>query len=244
MKPPPTDARMLTVDSATGHNLQPVDVINCVVTIGGISKAHSFFIFKLMRDLFIGLDMKQIYRVGCGWTTEDKLYLHQWCHVIVNSLNVNVNKLKLQKLNYLQIPTQTIATILAKKTGPLLQTPVVCKVIVNDQLITQFPQLSVPVTVHMKEEVDPCHVPCTSLNLFTKDVVLQKHMVIVSLEPLGESSIEKEILNLLVNAEDESKLQCTPDNVQFVWKLPFIKSVSGRNSAFIPPGVPIWSYLW
>ena len=56
--------------------------------------------------------MQQIYRIGCNWTTKGKLYLHQEHN---NSHNVNTNKPKVHTLSNIQMPTQTIATILSKK---------------------------------------------------------------------------------------------------------------------------------
>ena len=56
--------------SAMGHNLQPLGKPNCEVSIGGISMTHSFIVCKhLTEDLVIGLDMHQIYRIGCNWNT-------------------------------------------------------------------------------------------------------------------------------------------------------------------------------
>ena len=59
--------------------------------------------------------------------------------------------------------------------------------VVDDKLVTKFPKLSMPVIIHMKEEEETCYVQCTFANLSSVDVVLEKHMVIVSLEPPGES---------------------------------------------------------
>ena len=75
-------------------------------TIGGTSVTHSFFICEhLTKDLITGLDMQLIYRLGCDWTAEGKLYLHQGYHVFATSLNVNTNNPKLQTLRNTQIPT-------------------------------------------------------------------------------------------------------------------------------------------
>ena len=77
-----------------------------------------------------------------------KLYLHQGCHVIVNSLSVKIHKPKIHTVSNAQIPTQTIA----KKKDLYLKIPVVCEVIIG-KLATQFPHLSMSVMVHVEDEV-------------------------------------------------------------------------------------------
>ena len=54
------------------------------------------------------------------------------------------------------------------------------------------------------------------VNLSSEDMVLEQHMVIVSLEPLGESSIETEISHIMIDAEDERKLSCALEIARFV----------------------------
>ena len=58
---------------------------------------------------------------------------------------------------------------MAKKTGCLSQIPVVCEVAVNDELVTQFLKLIMPVTVYMRERRDLSYILCTSedILLFT-----------------------------------------------------------------------------
>ena len=59
---------------------------------------------SFIEDLIIGRDIQQIYRMGCDWTTEGKLHLHQGHHVLVNFLSVNTNKPNLHTLCNVQIP--------------------------------------------------------------------------------------------------------------------------------------------
>ena len=96
IKPQLTDSRMLINHLTTGHTCQLLGIINCKITMGRTLMTHSFIVCKhLTKDLVIELHMQRIYRIGCDWIAEDKLYLHLGCHVPVNSLSVNMNKPKL-----------------------------------------------------------------------------------------------------------------------------------------------------
>ena len=91
--------------------------------------------------------------------------------------------------------------------------------IANNELVTQFHQLSKPVTVDVKDEVNPCHVLCTLFNLSLEDIVLENHVVIVSLETLGDFSIVTEISHILVdnaNEKNGKKLPYTLGNVIYM----------------------------
>ena len=134
VKPPLTDVRMLTVHLTTRNNLQPVGITNCEVTIGNTSKSHTFILCKhLTKDVVIWLDMHHINRMGCGWTEEGRLYLHQGCNILISSIIVGTNDPKLQTVSTIQISSWAIATIPARKTGTLPQMPVVCEVLVDDE---------------------------------------------------------------------------------------------------------------
>ena len=54
VKLPLADARMLAIPFAMGHNLQPVGITNCEITIGDTSMILSFIIWKyLTKELLV-----------------------------------------------------------------------------------------------------------------------------------------------------------------------------------------------
>ena len=111
-----TDTRMLTFHLAMGHNMQPVGITNYEVTMGGASMTDSFIMCKyLTKDVVIGLDIQQIYRIGCNWTEDGKVYLHHGQNILINSPNVNTDNPKLTTVGTLQIPALVLASIPARK---------------------------------------------------------------------------------------------------------------------------------
>ena len=92
-----------------------------------------------------------------------------------------------------------------RKKGSLSHILVVYEVIINDNFDYQIPTVKFTSScVYVKDEVDPCDVPCTFINLSSEHTVLEKHMVIASLQLLDDSSIETEISHTLVDTEDEN----------------------------------------
>ena len=65
------------------------------------------------------------------------------------------------------------------------------------------------------------------INLPSKDVTLNKHIIITSLESLHKSPIGTEISHMMIDSIDRDKLPWTPEDEKFVGsflKWPLIKS--------------------
>ena len=115
---------MLSVHSAMGHDLHPMDRGNCELTLGEPPMAHLFIVCKhLKKDLVIGLDMQQKYCIGSDWTTDSQMYLHQRQHVLINFSDIDSTNLKLRLVNQIELPACTIVTISTKHQS-WLRTPV------------------------------------------------------------------------------------------------------------------------
>ena len=58
-----------SVHSDTCHDLCPIGVTYCEVTMGKSQFRHSFIVCKLLQEeLVTGLDMQQLHCLGCDWT--------------------------------------------------------------------------------------------------------------------------------------------------------------------------------
>ena len=82
-----------------------------------------------------------------------------------------------------EIPACSIAIVLTKKTGTCIPN-MLCAydVQVNEILIAQNPQLIMLLTIQLKNEIKPDHVPVTFINFSNDPVQLTKNIQVGSLQ--------------------------------------------------------------
>ena len=108
----------MSVHSATGHDLHPIGLTCCEITIGRSQiKNISIMCNKITEELVIGLDMQQLHHLGCAWAYDEVFtpgygnthYLQRCCHKYSKFENTDV-----------QIPAHCIAAIQTKLNVLLL----------------------------------------------------------------------------------------------------------------------------
>ena len=105
---------------------------------------------KLQKELVIGLDMQQLYHLGCDWTKEGLLFLNQGADILSKFLDVLTNITKLKAISNVQIPAHSIAMILTKLTG-VTTTPCILEVEIDRVISIQDPQLVMMVMVDLED---------------------------------------------------------------------------------------------
>ena len=79
----------MSVHSAMGHDLCPIGLACCEVTIGKSQFRHMFIVCKrLQKELVIGLDMQHLHHLGCDCTNDGQMFLHQGVNILSNSIDV------------------------------------------------------------------------------------------------------------------------------------------------------------
>ena len=62
---------VISVQLAMGHDLCPIGLMCCDVTIHKSQFRYTFIVCKkLQNELVIGLDMQQLHCLGCEWTND------------------------------------------------------------------------------------------------------------------------------------------------------------------------------
>ena len=65
-KPKLNESHILSIYSAIGHDSHPIGIAYCDITLGHTPLVHLFTVcIHLTKGLVIGLDMQQIYHIGC-----------------------------------------------------------------------------------------------------------------------------------------------------------------------------------
>ena len=65
---------------------------------------------KLQKGLVTGLDMQQSQHLGCDWTDDRLMFLHQGNDMLINPRDVVENIPNLKTISHMQIPSHCIAT--------------------------------------------------------------------------------------------------------------------------------------
>ena len=74
-----------------------------------------FILCKNLQKPFIGLDMKVICHLGCDWTEDGEMFLHQGTWVLINSIDTLANEPYLQTISNIEVPAYSIVTIPQRK---------------------------------------------------------------------------------------------------------------------------------
>ena len=153
--------------------LCPIGLTCCEVMISKPQFRHTFIICKKMQ---------QLHHVGCDWTNDRQMFLHQGTDIHINSIHLAVNTTNLKTIHNIQICTHCIAAKIIKLTGQCIaSTPYILDVEINELISMQNTQLVMISTVHLKEEVEPAQVPLT-LKMFSDDMLqVDKHTIMGTL---------------------------------------------------------------
>ena len=80
----PTTVPVMSVHWATGHDLCPVGLMCCEITIDNSQLKNTFIeCKKLQKELVTGLDM-QLHCLPCDWTDNGQMFLHQGTNVFIS----------------------------------------------------------------------------------------------------------------------------------------------------------------
>ena len=94
LKDPPSlkTVPAMSVHSATGHDLCPVELTCCEITIGKSQFKHTFIVCKRLRkELINGLNMQQFHYLCCNQTDNKQIFLHQATKVVIGVIDVVTN---------------------------------------------------------------------------------------------------------------------------------------------------------
>ena len=159
---------MLSVCSTTGHNLNPVGIAQCEVTLGDASITYSFTVCKhLTKDLVIGLHMQQIYCTDYDWTDNGQMYSHEGKCALLQSLDIEHIGLKLKLVSMIQSPVCSIVTFSTKKTALSTTNPYIYDVTIDESIPSQY--LLLHLLLHL----------CVPITLWNEETTLKKHTVLV-----------------------------------------------------------------
>ena len=105
----------MPIHLATGHDLCPMGLTCCEVTVGKLHFRHTLIVWKkLEKEFVIGLEMLQLYHLGWDWTMDGWMFLHQGADILIYSIKAVVNNTSLKTISNIQTPIHCIANIPTK----------------------------------------------------------------------------------------------------------------------------------
>ena len=104
--------------------------------------------------------MQQLYQLGCDWTDNGCMFLHQGTIVLINSIDIT-NVTHLRTISNIEICASYIVTQHTRKTGKCsTNVPCVYVVEVNEMLGVHSLRLVMLPIVHLKDAIIPDQSTC------------------------------------------------------------------------------------
>ena len=75
---PLQNIEVLSMYSTVGHGLSPIESMHCGIMLVDAKFAHTFIVSKILqKELVMGLNMQPVHHLGCDWTENNYMFLHQ-----------------------------------------------------------------------------------------------------------------------------------------------------------------------
>ena len=138
---------------ATRHDLHLVGLTCHRFMIGNHKFKYTLILCEtLQKEIIIRHDMQQLYQLGCDWTDNNCMFLHQGVKVLINSVDAFTDMTYLKTISNIEIPAYSIVTIPIRKTGKCITSePCIFEVETSEIIGVQNPPLVLLPTVHLKD---------------------------------------------------------------------------------------------
>ena len=201
----------ISVNSATGSNLTPLDVIHCSFELGKITFNNSFIVCRnLTHPLILGRDFLLQHNITVQYAANGKCILDYQQQELIASIDIE-NKPQLYMTHSVEIPGRTLTIVCIHNDLNPKQSGSLYEIEPNEMIIEKYPSLCIIPTIHNVDVHRTEHLPLVVINLAMDDVNLLKGetMGYMSIQPLEISEITTETStepSLLVCEDDEKEV--------------------------------------
>ena len=205
-----TPVHKLQVRMASGSSLCPTGTITCDFKLGKQPFSFEFIICRgLSRPCILGLDFLRKYKIGIGWSPNEKFQLDLHQQVLVESIKVYMSGPTLQTRQCITIPSRSLMVLNAKVTRDKHIEGGLHKVVPNFWLSDEYPELVLIPTVHNVEITKTECIPYVLLNLSKEAIFLRKGEILRHLEK-EDITIEEVTTETMLQNKDmgSEKLNC------------------------------------
>ena len=207
MQPQIRSLYQMTVVSAMGSNVKPMEMTTCEILIGKRKFRMDFIVCeKVGRPCYLGLDFLRKYKIGLGWSPTEKFQLQFKKETLVESIDTHIIGPKILTKADIQIQPRALMVLdvqidLAQATPGLIY-----DVMPNLLMKDEHPNLVTIPLLHNIESLEAHCVPYMVVNLSQDEIFLPKEQMMGHLEPTPVSV--EEITTESVYIEDK-----TPEEV-------------------------------
>ena len=200
----------------------PHGFIHCGFLLGNMQSMHIFTVCRnLQKELVIGLNMQQIHHLGCYFTESVNTFAHQGTNVLINSIGTAIKELNIYDLLAIwKYPLTPLHPYLQRTGTWMASTPCMYEVQANEILVIPHVQLVMIPIMHLKNEIEPDHIPVTSVNLLNDPVQLLQYIPIGSLQLYTEHQDEQNNFDIEINQtiteKEKDTSPCTPQDAKFL----------------------------
>ena len=199
--------RNISVKSATGSNLTPLDVIHCSFELGKISLNSNLIVCRnLTRPLILGRDFLLQHHITVHYATDGKCILDYQQQELVASIDIE-DKPQINMAHSVTIPVRTLAIVCICNNLDPHQSGSLYEIEPNDAINEKYPNLCVIPMLHNVDVPRTEHLPLVVINFATDDIYLLKGEIMgfMQIQPLDISEIMTE------TSTEPSSITCEDD---------------------------------
>ena len=200
----------LQVRTVSGSRLCPTGTITCDFKLGKQPFSFEFIACRgLSRPCILRLDFLRKYKIGIGWSPNEKFQLDLHQQVLVESIKVYMSGPTLQTRQCITIPSRSLMVLNAKTTIDKHMEGGLHKVVPNFLLSDRYPKLVLIPTVHNVEITKIECIPYVLLNLSAEAIFFKKGEILRHLEK-EDITIEEITTETMLQCKDmeSEKLNC------------------------------------
>ena len=163
----------ISVKSATGSNLTPLGMINCLFKLGKIRFNSNLIICKnLTRPLILGRDFLMQNHITV-WYAEDGKCILDYQHELIASINVE-DKPQLNMTHSVTLPGRALVIVCIYNNLDPNQSRYIYEIEPSGNLNEKYPNLCVIPMIHNEDVHKTEHIPLVVINFASDEIYLSK----------------------------------------------------------------------
>ena len=178
----------LNVTTASGQSITPIGLIDCTVSIENLPFQHNFIVCQdIRRSLILGLDFLRRYKIGTGWSFDNRFILHYKSKPLIECTEAffKEERPKLFTTSCIEIPERSLVVVKTRVEIPPEHCDRIFDTIPTKEMLDEYPELvSIPM-IHKTSQKTHNTVPYFLINVGYEEIFIPKGRVLAELEAIN-----------------------------------------------------------
>ena len=210
----------LNVTTASGQSITPIGLVDCTVSIEKLPFEHNFIVCQdIKRPLILGLDFLRKYKIGTGWSLDNRFILHYKNKPLIECTEAffKEERPKLFTTSCIEIPERSLVVVKTRVEIPPEHCNRIFDTIPTKEMLDEYPELvSIPM-IHKTSQKNYNTVPYFLINVGYEEIFIPKGRVLAELETINYKidHLTTESCVSINEIKIESEVQVSPELIDF-----------------------------